>query len=83
MKYDTKRTLKVQYQNNEAQARYEQKRSIQKKNLGGGEFFAHVQTGPGAHPNSCTMGAGSFPGVKRPGRGTDHPPNSSAEVENE
>ena len=23
-----------------------------------------VQTGPGAHPASCTMGAGSFPGVK-------------------
>ena len=23
-----------------------------------------VQTGPGAHPASCTMGTGSFPGVK-------------------
>jgi hypothetical protein len=26
------------------------------------------------------MGTGSFPGVKRPGRGADHPPPSSAEV---
>jgi hypothetical protein len=37
-------------------------------------FFEHVQTGPGAHPTSCTMGTGSFPGVKWPGRGADHPP---------
>jgi hypothetical protein len=28
------------------------------------------------------MGTGSFPGVKRPGRGPDHPPPSIAEVEN-
>jgi hypothetical protein len=46
-------------------------------------FFAHVQTGPEAHPASCTMGTGSFPGVKRPGRCADHPPPSSAEVEKE
>jgi hypothetical protein len=26
------------------------------------------------------MGTGSFPGVKRPERGVDHPPKSSAEV---
>jgi hypothetical protein len=44
-------------------------------------FFAHVQTGPGAHPATCTMGTGSFPGVKRPGRDADHPPPPSAEVE--
>ena len=34
-----------------------------------------VQTGPGAHPASCTMGTGSFSGVKS-GRGvllTTHP----------
>jgi len=36
-------------------------------------------TGPGAHPASYTMGTGSLPGVKRPGRGVDHPPPSSAE----
>jgi hypothetical protein len=39
----------------------------------GGETSAPVQTGPGAHPASYTMGSGSFPGVKRPGRGVDHP----------
>jgi hypothetical protein len=31
-------------------------------------FSAPVLTGPGAHPASCTMGTGSFPGVKS-GRG--------------
>jgi hypothetical protein len=46
----------------------------------GARFFVHVQIGPGAHPASCTMGTGSFPGVKRPGRGADHPPPSSVEV---
>ena len=35
-----------------------------------------IQTGPGVHPASCTMGNGSFPGLKRPGRGADHPPPS-------
>jgi hypothetical protein len=49
----------------------------------GARFFAHVHTGPGTHPASCTMGTGSFLGVKRPGRGADHQPRSSAEVENE
>ena len=33
-----------------------------------GEIFPPAQTGPGAHPASCTMGTGSFPGVKY-GRG--------------
>jgi len=45
----------------------------------GARFSAPVQTGPGAHPYSYTMGTGSFPGVKRPGR-DDHSPPSSAEV---
>ena len=43
-------------------------------------FSVPVQTDPGAHPFSHTMGTGSFPGVKRPGRGVDHPPPYSAEV---
>ena len=30
----------------------------------GARFSAPVQTGPGARPASCTMGTGSFPGVK-------------------
>jgi hypothetical protein len=29
---------------------------------GGARFSAPVQTGPEAHPASCTMGTGSFPG---------------------
>ena len=42
---------------------------------GGARFSAPVQTGPGAHPASCTMGTGIFLGVKS-GRGvklTTHP----------
>jgi len=41
----------------------------------GERFSAPVQTGPGAHPASCTMCTGSFPAVKS-GRGmtlTPHP----------
>ena len=41
----------------------------------GTRFSAPVQTGPGAHPDSCTKGTGSFWGVKS-GRGvtlTPHP----------
>jgi len=48
---------------------------VKKKNPGGGRNFPPVQTGPGAHPASCTMGTGSFPGVNC-GRGvllTTHP----------
>jgi hypothetical protein len=49
----------------------------------GARFFAHVQTGPEAHPASCTMGIGPFPRVKRPGRDADHSPPSRAEVRKE
>jgi hypothetical protein len=45
-----------------------------------GPGIAPVQTGPGAHPASDTMSTGSFQGVKRPGRGVDHSPPSSALV---
>ena len=37
-------------------------------------FSAPVQTGPGAHPASCTMGTGSLPGVKS-GRGVKLTPH--------
>ena len=38
-------------------------------------FSATIQTGPGAHPASCKMGTGSFPGGKeRPGRDADPSP---------
>jgi hypothetical protein len=40
----------------------------------GGRFFAPVQTGPGAHRAFCTMGTGSFPGVKS-GRGVTLSPH--------
>jgi len=33
------------------------------------KFSVPVQTGSGAHPAPYTMGTGSFPGIKRPGRG--------------
>jgi len=45
-----------------------------------GASFAPVQTGPRSHLASYTMCAGSFPGVKRSGRGVDHPPPFSAKV---
>ena len=43
----------------------------------GARFSTPVQTAPGAYPASCTMGTGSFPAVKLPGRGVDHPSPSS------
>jgi len=46
----------------------------------GARYSAPVQTDPRAHPVSYTVGTRSFLGVKRPGRGVDHPPPSSAEV---
>jgi hypothetical protein len=43
----------------------------------GVRFSAPVQTGAGAHPVLYTMGTGSLSqGVKRPGRGVNHPPPS-------
>ena len=42
---------------------------------GGAKFSAPVQTGPGAQPASCTMGTGSFTGVKS-GRGVTLTPHS-------
>ena len=46
----------------------------------GARFSAPVQTGPGAHPASYIVSNGSFPRLKRPGRGVDHPSPSSSEV---
>ena len=40
-------------------------------------YSAPVQTGRWAHPASYTVVTGSFPGVKRPGHGVDHPPHST------
>jgi hypothetical protein len=41
----------------------------------GAKFSAPVQTVPGSHPASCTMGTGFFPGVKS-GRGVTLTPHS-------
>jgi len=48
--------------------------TVRGSNAGGGEIFRpRDQTGPGPHPASYTVGTGSFSGVKRLGRGVDHP----------
>ena len=49
----------------------------------GMRFSTSVQTGPGAHPASYTMSTVSFPGVKRPGRGVDHPPHLTPRLKKE
>ena len=46
----------------------------------GGEIFRTRPDRPWVHPASYTMGTGPFPGVKRPGRGVEHPHPSGAEV---
>jgi hypothetical protein len=49
-------------------------------NPGGGRDFPHPSRSALGLSSSYTMGTGSFPGVKRQGRGVDHPSPSSAEV---
>jgi len=49
----------------------------------GARFSAPVQTGPGDHPASCTIGTGSFPGVNSGRRDADPSPPSSAVVTKE
>ena len=51
--------------------------------LQGARFSAPVQTGPGAHPASYTMGTGPFPGVKRPESGFDHRPHTVPRLKKE
>jgi len=43
-------------------------------------FSVHVQTVPVAHPASYTIDTGSFPEVKQPGHGVEHPSPFSTEV---
>ena len=57
--------------------------TVQGSNPVGGRFSATVQTGPGAHPASYTMGTGSLHGVKRPGRDVDHPPHLAPKLKKE
>jgi hypothetical protein len=49
--------------------------TVRGSNPGGARFSTPVQTSPGAHLASCTMGTGSFPGVKS-GRGATLTPHS-------
>jgi len=49
--------------------------TVRVSNSGGAIFSVPVQTYPEGHPSSYTMGTGTFPGVKRPRRGVDHPPH--------
>jgi hypothetical protein len=46
-------------------------------------FSAHVQAGLGAHPSYYKMGTASYPGVRRPGRGVDHPPHLAPRLKKE
>jgi hypothetical protein len=48
---------------------------------GRGEIFRISPDRPWGLPASYALGTGCFPGVKRPGRGVDHPPPSSANVD--
>jgi hypothetical protein len=43
-------------------------------------FSALVQTGSDAHQAFYTMGAGSFPGLRRPGLGLDHKHPYNADI---
>ena len=49
----------------------------------GERYSAPVQTDAEAHPASNSMGTGPFPGVKRPGRGDDHPPHLAPKLKKE
>ena len=46
-------------------------------------FSAPIQTGPGAHPASYTLGTGPFPGVKRLGCGVNQPPHLQPRLKKE
>ena len=50
----------------------------------GARFSAPIHTGPEAYSASYTMGTGTSLGVKRPGRGLDHPtPNLAPRLKKE
>ena len=49
----------------------------------GARFSAPVQTPSGTLPASYTMRTGSFPGIKRSGRGVEHPPHPKPRLKKE
>jgi hypothetical protein len=52
-------------------------------NPGRGEIFRTLPDRPWGSPASCSMDTGSFPGVKRPGRGVDHTPHLAPRLNKE
>ena len=54
--------------------------TVQGTNTGGGEIFSTRPERPWGPPSLLYNGYRVIPGVKRLGRGVDHPPTSSAEV---
>jgi hypothetical protein len=54
--------------------------TVQGSNPTWGRISVLIQTVPGTRAVSYTIYTGSFPEVKRPGCGTDHPPPCSLEV---
>jgi hypothetical protein len=48
-----------------------------------GQIFRTRPDRPWVHPASYTVGSGSSPGVKRPGRGFDHPPHLGPRLKKE
>jgi len=49
-------------------------------NFGVGDILHTSPDWPGAHSASFSVRVSPFPGVKRPGRGADHPPPTGVEV---
>jgi hypothetical protein len=56
---------------------------VRGSNSGGGEIFCTRPDQPWGLPSLLYMGTGSFPGVKRPGRGIDHPPHLAPRLRKE
>jgi hypothetical protein len=50
--------------------------TVRGSNPGGGEIFRTRPDRPCGLPSLLYNGTGSFPGVKRPGLGVDHPPST-------
>jgi hypothetical protein len=51
--------------------------TVRGSNPDGGDIFRTIQTGPEAHLTSSTVGAGGFPGLKRPKLGANPSPPPS------
>jgi hypothetical protein len=49
----------------------------------GARFSSPIQTGPRGHPAPYTMDTGSFPGLKRSGRGVNYSPHLAPRLKKE